>query len=270
MTPAFAVAAVVAVVAIAALVVTVRKQSAARAAARGQSEQLEARLQAADQARAEAEQRSQQGERALEAALRRVDVSERRATDAEGRLAAAGTPDAEGRRAAADTLWDLERVRLQREWREVTGTPAPLPEPWDGSVRAALAVELEIIREVIGVPTLLQPGGPTAATGADPAPNGPPRPANPVGSQDPVVALGLARLTGEMLRALARVAEEVVVWVEPQDAVTIRVATEVPGPAPDLGTLTEAAQALGRDLALHPVAGGLEARLRAAGEPAAT
>ena len=161
-----------------------------------------------------------------------------------------------------------ERVRLEREWREVTGTPAPLPEPWDGSIRAALAVELEIIREVIGVPTVLEPSGPGLGAGADPPPSGPPTPANPPASRDPVVALGVARLTGEMLRALARVGEEVVVSVEPDDAVTVRVATDVGGPAPDLGTLPEAAAALGRDLDVHPVPGGLEARLHPTGQPA--
>jgi hypothetical protein len=267
MTAAFAVAAVVAVAAIVALVLTLRKESASGAAARAHTDQLEARLRAADQARAEAEQRSQQDEEALGAAVQRADTSERRAVDAEGRLAAADSPDAEGRVAVANTLWELERLRLEREWRDVTGTPAPLPEPWDGGIRAALAVELEIIREVIGVPTLLEPGRPTAGRGADPPPNGPAGPPDPASSRDPVVALGVTRLTGEMLRALARVGEEVVVSLEPNDAVTIRVATEAPGPAPDLGTLMDAAGALGRDLAVHPVAGGLEARLRPPDQP---
>jgi hypothetical protein len=263
MSAAFAVAAVVAVAAIVALVVTVRRGPVARAAGRAQVDQLEARVRAADQARAEAEQRLQQDEVALGAAVERADVSERRADVSERRAT-----DAEGRLAAADTLWELERVRLEREWREVTGIPAPLPEPWDGSIRAALAVELEIIREVIGVPTVLESRAPGPAAGADPAPNGTPRPADPAGSTDPVVALGVARLTGEMLRALARVGEEVVVSVEPDDAVTVRVATEAGGPAPDLGTLARAAAALGRDLDVRPVAGGLEARLHPTGQPA--
>jgi hypothetical protein len=258
MSAAFAVAAVVAVAAIVALVVTVRRGAAARATWRDRADQLQDQVRLAEQARAEAEGRLQQDEVALDAAVERADVSERRATEAESRLA------------AADTLWALERVRLEREWREVTGIPAPLPEPWDGSIRAALAVELEIIREVIGVPTALESGGPGAAGAgsADRASNGPARPTSPPGSTDPVVALGVARLTGELLRALARVAEEVVVSVEPDDAVTVRVATEVGGPAPDLGTLAGAATALGRDLDVHPVAGGLEARLHPTGQPA--
>jgi hypothetical protein len=273
MSAAFAVAAVVAVAAIVALVVTVRRGSAARAAGRAQADQLdqlEARLRAADQARADAEQRLQQDEVALGAAVERADVSERRADVSERRadVSERRATDAEGRLAAADTLWELERVRLEREWREVTGIPAPLPEPWDGSIRAALAVELEIIREVIGVPTVLESPAPGPDAGADPAANGTPRPADPAGSTDPVVALGVARLTGEMLRALARVGEEVAVSVEPDDTVTVRVAIEAGGPAPDLGTLAAAAAALGCDLDVRPVAGGLEARLHPTGQPA--
>src|SRR5262245_58863232 len=139
MTAAFAVAAAVAVVAIVLLVLTARRAAAGVAAERSRADQLDRELRSAREARSEAESRLHQDEVALGAAVRRANVSERRATDAEDRLA------------AADTLWELERVRLEREWREFTGIPTPLPESWDGSIRAALAVELELIREVIGI-----------------------------------------------------------------------------------------------------------------------
>src|SRR5262245_57358643 len=132
MTAAFAVAAAVAVVAIVLLVLTARRGAAAVAAERWRADRLEAEMRSAREARSDVEDRLHQDDLALDAAVERADVSEQRAAAAEGRLA------------AADTLWELERVRLEREWREVTGIPVPLPQPWDGSIRAALAVELEI------------------------------------------------------------------------------------------------------------------------------
>jgi hypothetical protein len=234
MTAAFAVAAAVAVAAILAWWLTARKAAAQVTHERSRADQLAAELGAAQEARVAAEQRLQRDEQALGAAVQRADVSEQRATDAEGRLV------------AADALWELEHLRLQREWQEVTGTPAPLPEPWDGSVRAAIAVELEIIREVIGIPTRLEPDGP----------------ARPASLLDPVTALGTVRLTGEILRSLARVGEEMVVAVEADGSVTMAVAIEGTGPGPDLSRLAGTAAALGGELAVRPLAGGLEARLR--------
>jgi hypothetical protein len=234
MTAAFAVAAAVAVVAIVLLVLTARRGAASVAAERSHADELDRELRAAREARSEAEDRLHQDEVALGAAVQRADVSERRASDAEDRLA------------AADTLWELERIRLEREWREVTGIPTPLPEPWDGTIRAALAVELEIIREVIGLPTSLERHGHAGA----PAPI------------DPVVSLGIARLTAEILRVLARVGEEMVVAVEPDGSVAMAVATEGSGPAPDLDHLAAAATALGGELGVRHLDGGIEARFR--------
>jgi hypothetical protein len=254
MTAAFAVAAAVAVVAIVLLVLTARRTGAAVAAERSRADQLEAELGSAREARSEVEDRLHQDDLALGAAVEGADVSELRATTAEGRLA------------AADTLWELERLRLEREWREVTGTPVPLPQPWDGSIRAAIAVELEIIREVIGIPTRLEPGDPAAASEA-PGPVAAAPDPEAVG-QDPVATLGVARLSAEVLRSLARVGEELVVVVEPEGSVTMAVATEGTGPEPNLGRLPEAATSLGGDLALRPIAGGFEARFRLAPQSA--
>ena len=47
----------------------------------------------------------------------------------------------------------LERVRLDREWLEVAGPGVELPTLWDGSLAAGLAIELAVIREVIGTPS---------------------------------------------------------------------------------------------------------------------
>jgi hypothetical protein len=257
MSAAFAVAAAVALVAIVLLVLTARRTAAAAAAVaaeRSRADQLEAELKSAREARSEVEDRLHRDDLALDAAVERADVSELRAAAAEGRLA------------AADTLWELERLRLEREWREVTGVPVPLPQPWDGSIRAAIAVELEIIREVIGIPTRLEPGDADGAREA-PAP-GVAAPVRDAVGQDPVAALGVARLSAEVLRSLARVGEELVVVVEPGGSVTMAVATEGTGPEPNLGRLPEAATYLGGNLALRPIAGGFEARFRRAPQSA--
>jgi hypothetical protein len=149
---------------------------------------------------------------------------------------------------AGEALWDLERLRLEREWAEVSGTAAPLPEPWDGTVRAAVAVELEIIREVVGIPTQLEPDG-----------------APPL---DPVTALGTARLIEELLRSLARIGEEIVVAFTAGNEITATIATDGDGTTPDLGRLTAAAAGLGTSLAVLPTADGLQARLRLPTHPA--
>ena len=316
MTAAFAVAAAVAVLAIVWAVVTARKSAAQLATERSHADQLEGELRTARQAGVEAESRLNRAEEARVAAEQRRDVPERSAPEVAGRLA------------AADTLWDLERVRLEREWREVTGIPTPLPEPWDGSLRAAVAVELELIREVIGIPTRLEPGGgspegqggggsptggspiaasPTAGspttgspttgspTTGSPTTGSPPGGAPTAGAptagglpagassavgpadrydpsaprdRDSLVNLGSARLTAEILRALARVGEEMTVSVEHGGSVSMNVATEGPTPEPDLRHLAGNATALGGDLVVRAVPGGIEARLRLPG-PAA-
>jgi hypothetical protein len=53
-----------------------------------------------------------------------------------------------------------------------------------------------------------------------------------------------------------------VVGVDPGGSVAMVVAIEGPGPGPDLGRLPEVAAALGGELEVRPVAGGIEARFR--------
>lgn len=63
--------------------------------------------------------------------------------------------------AQVEVVWQLEQMRLQREWRDVAGAAAPAPVAWDDPVAAALAVELELIRESIGTPGRLEIVGTT-------------------------------------------------------------------------------------------------------------
>jgi hypothetical protein len=277
MSAAFAVAAAVALIAIVTLALTARRAAAERSRAEQLRDQLraavdaraetEARLQHNQEALAEAEQRDQENQAALAQAESRLRQQEEDAlagaaqplphdegagppsVEAAGEAGAAPLAEEGDRRAAvAGALWELERFRLEREWAELSGTPTPLPEPWDGGIHAAMAVELEIIREVIGVPTRLDPAG------------APP--------MDPLTALGAARLTAEVLRGVARVGEEIVVSFEPDGEVVANIATDGEGTAPDLGRLRTVAEQLGGDLVVLPTDDGLQARLRLPARPA--
>lgn len=84
-----------------------------------------------------------------------------------------------------------ERVRLEREWRELAGPAAPLPAGWDATLGSALAVELELIREVVGTPSTLE-----------------------VASGDAPGAGYRIAMCAEFLRAVARDADEMTVLVD--------------------------------------------------------
>jgi hypothetical protein len=166
-----------------------------------------------------------------------------------------------------------------------------LPEPWDGSIRAALAVELEINRDVSGIPTSWEPNGAGRAGPPSGAPTetGEPGQAGDVAApaqredtvpgtvaadgpggdqagsaepRDPLISLGAARLACEVLRSLARVGEEMVVTIEPDGSIAMAVAIEGTGPGPDLSHLAEAARFLGGELSVRAISGGMAARLR--------
>lgn len=119
--------------------------------------------------------------------------------------------DGETRKTQAGVLWELYRVRCEREWGEIAGTTTELPVPWDGTFTAAIAVELEAIREGIGTPGRLTTEG---SGGQD------------VG--DPLTAMIVTFLAGELLRRLARIGEELVVQVTPAGVDVLMAA----GPAP--------------------------------------
>lgn len=104
---------------------------------RGEREQLRVET---EQLRAETEQH-------------RSEVEQVHAQDAS--FTAARDDDRVGRAPAAQStvLWGLERVRLAREWHDLAGATVPLPVSWEDPVAAALAIELELIRESIGTPS---------------------------------------------------------------------------------------------------------------------
>lgn len=149
-------------------------------------------------------------------------------------------------------LWGLERVRLEREWHDIAGAAAPAPVSWDDPVAAALAIELELIRESIGTPSQLEvaPGrirtpGQTTGTPSRPASRPGPGPELVSGCSGRLLcAVPAVRLVAEALRRLAHVGEELLVRVGQSDVqVTVAVA---PGTErPDLGELAQLAVAAG-------------------------
>jgi hypothetical protein len=203
---------------------TARRATGRVAAERAGAERLDAQLREAHEALGQAED-------ARGLAVEQAEEAQRGADAAEGKLA------------ATRALWDLERTRLEREWAEVTGTPAPLPEPWDGGVRAAVAVELEIIREVMGVPSSLEVAGAWVEL-------------------DPLDAMAAFRLIAEVLRSLARVGDELAVSFGAGGLVSITLATHDGAPRPDLTRPTAIAASFGAELRLVPTPDGFQARLR--------
>src|SRR5438270_6104101 len=189
----------------------------------------EGRARAADQRASDAEKRAGEAERRVGEALRRAGEAERRAAEAD----------------EVRAVWDLERVRMEREWLDVVGPGVPLPVPWDGSLGAVLATELAIIREVIGTPSDLD---------MDKGPR----------SLPPPLAAAAARLSVEMLRALARSGEEMTVRMGGGGiSVVQRVgAGEQP---PDLSELSEVARRAGFLLSVDLDPAGATTRLEIAG-----
>jgi hypothetical protein len=227
-------------------------------------EAADAVLREARAATAEAERRAGESEAALEKAMRTVEESERRAADADKRAAQAarrqkqkagsprdeyeprGSPGA-GVADVADALWELERLRLEREWDAIGGFAMPMPAGWDGAdgtdLAAAVAVELEVIREVVGTPGHLEP--PTQAVTADPA-----------------TAIVVTRLAGELMRTLARGGLELNVSIEDDDELAVAVATGAAETAEDLSRLSTAASNAGGRLDVQPVDDGVRVEVR--------
>jgi hypothetical protein len=144
---------------------------------------------------------------------------------------------------AAEPLWELERLRLEREWADIVGSSTPLPVTWDRSVRSVVAVELDIIREVIGTPSRIMPA--TSSQAAEPA-----------------AAVAAARLATEILRRLAKAGEEIEVTFQTDTDVTMSVAVVGDEVKPDLSELTTTAAELGGRLTLVETEDGFEAQLQ--------
>ncbi len=239
------------------------EQRAAEADARAAD--ADARATEADARAAEAEVRAAEADRQAGEAAEHAAIAERRADDAGARTTGAGAaggsgpnrpergsahvaspglsthaPKAPASRAQAQALWHLERIRLEREWREIAGPSAPLPVPWDGTVGAALAVELELIREIIGTPSRLEIGAGH-------------------GIADPVAATSTARIAGELLRCLARTGEELVVTMVGPSEVRVAVAVEPGAGSPDVEALARLASAAGGTVEVSADDEGLQA-----------
>ena len=126
-----------------------------------------------------------------------------------------------------------------------------MPAAWDGTVRAALAVELEIIREVVGTPSSLddQVDSDTAS--------GPPT--------GPATAVPAVRVAAELLRELARTGDELFVTVSdggPGIAISVRsVASDRVAADPALMRLSAAAGSAGGRLEWSPAPDGTVAQL---------
>jgi len=133
-----------------------------------------------------------------------------------------------------------ERMRLEREWRELAGPVAPLPAEWSGAVGPALAVELELIREVVGTPSTMEV----------------------VTHAIPDAGFRIA-MCAEFLRAIAREADEMTVLVH--DEVVVTATTGAPGSAgglPNLDGMARRVAAGGAQLIVDPAMGGFRATLR--------
>ena len=204
---------------------------------------------------AEVRRRANQADHKVEEAEKRSAAADTRASAAEAELASlrsAGSPA---------VLAEVERVRLEREWSEVAGPGAAFPVVWDGSVSAALAIELEIIREVTGTPSRLEPeaverAGTAAVAAVAMAAVGVAEQAH--GAADGEAGWVLAGLGFELLRLVARHADELVVRLEGRPnphaimAEALRATT-----LGDLGSIEAAAKGAGLTLSLGQTAEGL-------------
>lgn len=268
MTVAFAAALAVAVIALLALGATARRgsvatrrdrleaqtrtrelaearQSAEDAARRADSAAEEAR--AARAAAGDAESRLAEAESRLADADRRASEAERRAEAFQAEILRAESRAAQRRAAAAVTpsagsvLWQLERLRCEREWSEVVGPGVPLPVEWDETFGAVLATEMAVVREVIGTPGEVEA-------------------AEPVPLSELPQAAATVRLGVELVRSLARSGEEMVVTVE---AGSVEVDQRVLSPSAPavLERLQEVAKAAGADLVVESGTDRLLARL---------
>ena len=261
MTVAFAAALAVALAALAALAVNARRNSAAlhrrRRASDKAAEELARTRSEADEARRSADEATQERDqaRADAAAARaaaadaekRLAEAERRAESFQAEILRAEAAAADRRVSASITpgagavLWQLERLRCEREWSEVVGPGVPLPVEWDETLAAVLATEMAIVREVIGTPGRVESSGSLALS-------------------DLPHAAATVRLGVELLRAMARAGEEMVVTVSP-DAVAVHQRVLGPSDPHSLDQLRRLAHSAGSDIVTEGGEQDLLARL---------
>lgn len=268
MTAALATALAVAVIALIVLGFNSRRNSAAlhhrRRAAEKTSDELARALREAEQAREEADQAREAAEatreeldraRAEAATVRSfADDAERRLAEAERRAESFQAEILRAEAAAADrrveasaapgagaVLWQLERLRCEREWSEVVGPGVPLPVEWDETLGAVLATEMAIVREVIGTPGRVEASRSLALS-------------------DLPFAAATVRLGVELVRAMARAGEEMVVTVSP-DAVAVQQRVLGPSDPQSLDRLRQLARSAGSDIVVEGGEHDLMARL---------
>jgi hypothetical protein len=175
----------------------------------------ESRAKAAEQKSVEAERRAGEAQKGVADAMRRADEAARTAAASPG----------------ARAVWELERVRAEREWLDVVGPGIPLPVPWDGSVGAVVATELAVIREVVGTTSEVTHRGEARPT-------------------SPAVAAAVARLGVELVRALARSGEEMSVEIG-DGSVTVVQLVPIGEPPPDISVLSGVAERAGLSLSVE-------------------
>jgi hypothetical protein len=253
MTAALVVVGVVAVLALLSLAWVVRRTTIRVREAEVRADQMTGRLAEAVDLLEESEAQKRAADRRagsaddrIRSADQKATDAERRAGDAEKRIAEVQRRAEDARRAAADydparTVWELERIRVEREWLDVVGPGIELPVPWDGSMAAVVATELAVIREVMGTPSEL-----ALAPGRAPT--------------DPARAAVTARVSVELLRRLARSGEEMLVEVL-ADRVIVEQAQAPGEDAVDLSGLIAVASSAGMSLSAEPGEGMLKAVL---------
>jgi signal transduction histidine kinase len=240
MTAAFAAVTAVAAVAVVGLALMTRRALRERS----RREQIAVDLGVALQGCRQSDDRAEVAERAMESAIERSRAAQADAAAAQADAAAAQADAAcsKARLVAAESLWELERIRLERECAELAGGLGPLPEPWDGTLRPAIAAELEIVREVVGIPVHLAAG-------------------SEVSAMHPLDRLGASRVVAEALRNIARFGEQIDVSLGLPGALTMTVTTDGIAGEPDLTRLAAAAETLGLALTMRRSDYGFEAHL---------
>lgn len=208
-------------------------------------EESEAHRRAAEVKAAAADTRARTAEQKATDAERRSGDAEKRVADALRRAEEASRAGAVS--AAASTTWDLERLRMEREWTDVAGPGVELPLPLEGGMAAVLATELALIRETMGTPSELEVTGPLARWEPTAVPAGP-------------------RVAVEMLRRMARSGEEMVVRLGPGTLVVTQAATPA-DERPDLSELQRLCPQGGMSLESRPDEGSWTVQLSVISPP---
>jgi hypothetical protein len=209
----------------------------------GNLAELSGRVEQADQERRAADVRATAAGVRIRSAELAAGDAERRAGDAERRLAEARRRLEALGSGTEVAVWELERLRMEREWLDVVGPGVEFPVPWNATTGAVVATELAVIREVMGAPSELTLEN-VGATSRPPA------------------SVGL-RVAIEMLRRLARSGEEMAVVVA-GSSVTVVQAVSAGDEPPDLSGLAAVAAKGGLELSVSVTDGRSEARLRPA------